>query len=76
MGVFGQNVRPPAQSGSGYSQKAFNDLPAPERFQQVKRFLAELEVLRRGELFVGSAGSNVTHLIAMMRADQGVIRVE
>ena len=65
-----------APSGSGYSQKEFNDLPAPARFQQVKRFLAELDVLRRGELFVGSAGSNVTYLIAMMRADQGVVRVE
>ena len=65
-----------AASNRGFSRQGFNHLPAPERYQQVKRFLAELEVLRQGDLFVGAAGSNVTYLIAMMRAERGVLRVE
>jgi hypothetical protein len=56
-------------------QKRFNHLDATERFREVKRFLAELEVLRRGDVFVGSAGSNVTYLIEMMRAGKGVLQV-
>jgi len=50
-------------------------LPAADRFRQVNRFLAELELLRGGDLFVGSAGSNVTYLIEMMRAGRGVLQV-
>lgn len=64
-----------APSSSGFNRRSFNHLPAPERFRQVKRFLAELEVLRRGDHFVGSAGSNVTYLIEMMRAGRGVVQV-
>jgi hypothetical protein len=65
-----------AESSRGFSREKFNRLPPAERYRQVKRFLAELEVLRGGELFVGSAGSNVTYLIEMMRAGRGVLRVE
>jgi hypothetical protein len=65
-----------APSGRGFSRSGFNQLPPPERYRQVKRFLAELEVLRRGDLFVGAASSNVTYLIEMMRAGQGVHCVE
>jgi len=59
----------------GYIQGEFNRLPAADRFRQVNRFLAELELLRGGDLFVGSAGSNVTYLIEMMRAGRGVLQV-
>jgi len=65
-----------APSGRGFSRSGFNQLPAPERYRQVKRFLAELEVLRHGDLFVGAASSNVTYLIEMMRAGRGVHCVE
>jgi hypothetical protein len=65
-----------AQDSSGYDQRRFNRLSATERYHRTKRFLAELEVLRRGELFVGSAGSNVTNLIEMMRAGRGVLQVK
>jgi hypothetical protein len=61
---------------AGFSQSGFNQLPAPERYRQVKRFVAELEVLRRGDLFVGAASSNVTYLIEMMRSGRGVHCVE
>jgi hypothetical protein len=64
-----------APGSGGFRQSGFNRLPAPERYRQVKRFLAELEVLRRGALFVGAASSNVTYLIEMMRAGRGVLRV-
>jgi len=60
----------------GYGRKEFNGLPPSERFRQVKRFLAEFEVLRRGEIFVGSTGSNVTSLIEVIRAGDGVLQVE
>jgi hypothetical protein len=59
----------------GYRRDEFNRLPPGERFHRVKRFLAELEVLRGGDVFIGSAGSNVTYLIEMMRAGEGVVQV-
>lgn len=70
-----QVIRCSAVDGRGFRRDEFNRLPAAERFRQVKRFLAELEVLRGGDLFVGSAGSNVTYFIEMMKAGRGVLRV-
>jgi len=64
-----------ANDARGHRQEEFNRLPAAERFSRLKRFLAELEILRGGELFIGSAGSNVTYLIEMMRAGRGVVQL-
>jgi hypothetical protein len=71
-----QVVRCSTSDGRGFRRDEFNRLPPAERFRHVKRFLGELEVLRGGTLFVGSTGSNVTYLIEMMKAGQGVVRVE
>lgn len=59
----------------GYRQEEFNRLAATERFRRLKRLLAELEVLGAADVFVGSSGSNVTHLIEVIRAGQGVVQV-
>ncbi len=63
-------------NAKGYVQGDFNSLSATVRFALVKRFLAEFEALRGGEVFVGSATSNVTYLVQMMRAGQRVLRID
>jgi len=61
--------------GRGFDRRRFNALPPEARFAATRRFLAELEMLRGGTSFVGQEGSNVSFLLAMMRAGQGVHRV-
>lgn len=53
-------------AGSGYDQRTFNALPADKRYRETLRVIADLEVARHSEHFVGTSTSNILWLMRVI----------
>lgn len=59
----------------GYDQKCFNKLPPEDRYRKTVEFLAEVELMRKANWFLGSTPSNVYYLVNILRNGQNSIDV-
>jgi hypothetical protein len=60
----------------GHLQKIFNKAPKETRRAEILRLLAELEMARNGEFFVGTYSSNITRLISLLRGRETTYSVD
>ena len=60
----------------GYVHSEFRNLPARERRYRTVRFLAQLDIMRSAEIFIGSQTTNVTELTYAYNGGEKVLLVD
>jgi hypothetical protein len=64
------------RNSKGYVHSDFKSLPSAERRRRILRLLAELELMRDANLFIGSKTTNVSWMANAHRGGEGVIWVD
>ena len=59
-----------AQDRTGHIQQYFNRASKTYRRAEICRLLAELEIARKGDFFVGTSSSNIGRLVCLLRGNE------
>jgi hypothetical protein len=63
-------------SQCGHSQAAFNSMGKASRKSAILQLLAEIEIARYGQCFVGTFSSNIGRLVSLLRPDASTLAVD